>query len=97
MIVSILCADSMMTNPGGRAGYNFDWLNLAPRVESFQPFLIRARGLELEKISTIFAQEQLIELRSVESQAAGLSSLAQIIIRGVKMSSEDSQDSSGLS
>ena len=56
----------MMKNPGGCARYNFTRLNLTLRVDSFQPFLARARGLELEKDTIVFALVQLIGLRSVE-------------------------------
>ena len=64
--LGIFHADSMMKNPGGRARYNYTRLNSTRRVDSFQPFLARAGGLELEKDSIVFALVQLIEFRSVE-------------------------------
>ena len=53
-------ADSVLKNPGGRARYTYTRLNSILRVDSFQPFLTRAGGLELEKESIVFALEQLI-------------------------------------
>ena len=73
--LGIFHADSVMKNPGGRARYNYIRLNPTRRVDCFQPFVTRARGLELEKDSIVFALVQLIEFRSVENQAADPRSL----------------------
>ena len=58
--LGIFHADSMMKNPGGRARYNYTWLNSTRQVNIFQPFLTRAGGLELEKDIIVFSLAHLI-------------------------------------
>ena len=64
--LGIFHADSMMKNPGGRARYNNIRLNSTRRVESFQPSLAQAWGLELERDNIVFCPSAINWSRSVE-------------------------------